>query len=181
MFRKVWIIASLIVPFGAMAAPNSQLAQLRQQVAALQIYHALNLTQQQAQSLLPLLQNAQSQIQAFKAERVAAEPALTAALTQAVTDLQTTGSISATTAQAVNAARPSFASLRAELKSTWQQARQILTQEQIQALKAVQLGVPPPTSTTPAQPRRAGFAHRFRVMHAVLSNAFISLVQAQAG
>jgi len=181
MFRKVWMVASIIVPFGALAAPNSQLAQLRQQVAALQVDHALNLTQPQAQSLLPLLQNAQTQIQAFKAQRAAAEPALATALTQAVTDLQATGTISATTAQAVNAARPSFASLRAELKSTWQQARQILTADQLQALKNVSLGVPPPASATPENPRRAGFAHRFRVMHTILSSAFISLVQARAG
>ena len=76
--------ACLLVPAGTLAAPTDQVRALRQQVAALQLDHALNLTQQQAQALLPLLQDLQGKVAALKAQRAAAEPALVAALTQAV-------------------------------------------------------------------------------------------------
>ncbi len=182
MYRRPLLLASLLLPLSAMAAPSSEVRTLQQQIAALQIDHALNLTQQQAQALLPLLQNAKGQIQAFQARRTAAEPALVAALTQVVSDVKTTGAISDASAQAVNAARPSPGALRDDMRSVWQQVRQILTPEQLQALKSTQLGVPR-TGTSTAQQGGPGprFGRRFRLVHTVLSDAFISLVQARAG
>ena len=173
MARWVVLVVASAIPLFAFAAPDPQLMALRQQVAALQVDHALNLTQQQAQALLPLLQNAKAQVQAFQAQRRAAQPSLVAALTQAVTDLKSSGSISTATTAAVNAARPTPSTTGAGLRS-WQQAKQVLTTEQLQALSTVQLGVPRDGSTP--SPKR-----RFRMMHVLVSDSFISLVQARAG
>lgn len=185
MYRKQLgiALASFLLPVAAIAAPpNSQVMALQQQIAAIQIDHALNLTQQQAQALLPILQNAKAQVQSFQAQRTASEPALVAALTQAVSDLQTGGTISGATAQAVNAARTSPATLRDSMRPVWQQAKQILAPEQLQALRNTQLGVP---RTGTANAQEGGpvhrFGRRFRLMHTLLSDAFISLVQARAG
>jgi len=182
MFRKMSTLVTLLLPLGAMAAPDSQLAMLRQQVVALQVDHALNLSPQQAKALLPLLESAKAEVAAYKASLTAAQPALAAALTQAVADLKANGQVSAATAQAVQQARPAPGTLHADLRSDWQQARQILTPDQIQALKATTLGIPPAASSA-AGPggHRGRFARRPRWMHAFLSDAFIALVQARAG
>ncbi len=181
MRRSWWMVAAVLVPLFARAEPGDVRA-LRQQVAALQLDHALALTPQQAQALLPVLQAARSELQAARAQRQAAEPALVAALSQAVSDLKATGTVSDATAQALDAARPSPGTLRADLRSTWQQARQIITPDQLQALRTVRLGVAPAAGAA-AAPRRGhpGFAQRFRLARVVLSDAFLSLVQARAG
>ena len=182
MLRRWSILASLILPLAATAAPASDVQALRQQVAALQLDHALNLSAQQAQALLPLLQGAKAQVQAFQAQRTAAQPALATALSQAVNDLKSSGAVSAATAQAVSAARPANGALKESLRSFWQQARQVLTSDQLQALRTTPLGVAPVASAPADGPDgRAGPARRFHVMHVVLSDAFLSLVQARAG
>jgi len=182
MLRRWSILASLILPLAATAAPASDVQALRQQVAALQLDHALNLSAQQAQALLPLLQGAKAQVQAFQAQRTAAQPALATALSQAVNDLKSSGAVSAATAQAVSAARPANGALKESLRSFWQQARQVLTSDQLQALDTTPLGVASAASAPAAAPGgHAGPGRRFRVMHVVLSDAFLSLVQARAG
>jgi len=180
---RIALLLCALVPQAALAAPADGVRALRQQIAALQLDHALNLTQSQAQALLPLLQGAKSQIAALKAQRASSEPALTAALTQAVADLKASGTVSASTVQAVQAARAGTpGAFRQDLKSFWQQVKQVLTADQLQALKTTRLGVvaPPAASTGPAPGRGRPFAHRFRVMHALLSDTFLSLVQARA-
>jgi hypothetical protein len=70
MFRsKVVMLVAMLVPAGALAGPTDQVQVLRQEIAALQMDHALNLSQQQAQALLPLLQSAKSQVDVMKAHR----------------------------------------------------------------------------------------------------------------
>jgi hypothetical protein len=179
MARCIVLMVASALPLSTFAAPNPQIMALRQQVAALQLDHALSLTQQQAQALLPLLQNGKAQLRAFQAQRQASQPALVAALTQAVSDLQSTGTISAATAQAVNSAGPSSATPGAGLRSVWQQVEQVFTAAQLQALSAVQLGVPHAASSP--ESKTAGVRRHFRMMHALLSDAFISLVQVRAG
>lgn len=181
MQKATWLVAAAFLPAAALAATNPETKELRQQIVALQLDHALDLSQQQAQALLPLLQKAKAEVQAFRAQRAAARPALDAALTQAVSDLKVTGTISAATVQAVEAARPSRQALRQDLRSTWQQARQILTPDQLAALRSTQLGIARGQGDGGvAAGHRAGFAHRFRLMRAALSDAFLSLVQARA-
>jgi len=175
-------LACALVPAGALAAPASPAHALMQQVAALQLDHALGLTRQQAQALLPLLQDAKSKVASLKAQRAAAEPALEAALTQAVADLKATGTVSDATVQAVQAARGGArGELRQDMTSFWQQAKLVLTADQLQALKTVRLGV---ASTASAPPHGRGphlDGRHFRVMHTLLSDDFTSLVQARAG
>ncbi len=181
MKKAPWLLVAAFLPAAALAATNPETQGLRQQIAALQIDHALNLSQQQAQALLPLLQTAKAQVQAFQAQRTAAQPALDAALTQAVSDLKSTGTISASTAQAVEAARPSPQALRQDLRSTWQQVRQILTPAQLTALRSAQFGIPRGDDASgPHAGNHGGFARRFGMMRAVLSDSFLSLVQARA-
>ena len=183
---RILMLACALLPVGALAAPTDQVHALRQEVAALQLDHALNLTQQQAQALLPLLQDAQGKVQALKAQRASSQPALVAALTQAVNDLQASGTISDATLEAVKAARGgSPGALRQDMASFWQQARQILTADQLHALKATKLGIHPAASGAGGNPGSHGGAHRFarriRVMRTLLSSSFIGLVQARAG
>lgn len=181
MQKAPWLLVAAFLPAAALAATNPETQGLRQQIAALQIDHALNLSQQQAQAVLPLLQNAKAQVQAFEAQRAAAQPALDAALTQAVSDLKSTGTIAASTAKAVEAARPSMQTLRQDLRSTWQQVRQILTPAQLSALHSAQLGIPRSDGDSGSHVRdHPGFARRFGMMRAVLSDSFLSLVQARA-
>lgn len=181
MQKAPWLLVAAFLPAAALAATNPETQGLRQQIAALQIDHALNLSQQQAQAVLPLLQNAKAQVQAFEAQRAAAQPALDAALTQAVSDLKSTGTIAASTAKSVEAARPSMQTLRQDLRSTWQQVRQILTPAQLSALRSAQLGIPRSDGDSGSHVRdHPEFARRFGMMRAVLSDSFLSLVQARA-
>lgn len=177
-------LACALLPAGALAAPTGQVQALHQQIAALQLDHALNLTQQQAKSLLPIVQEARSKIQAVKSQLAASEPARVAALTQAVTDLKNNGAVSESTIQALQAARPAPGTLRDDLRPLWQQGRQILTPDQLNALHAVRLGVAAPASganggTGPRMGHRG--ARRFAIMRTVLSDDFLALLQARAG
>jgi hypothetical protein len=183
---RILMLACTLVPAGALAAPTDQVHALRQEVFALQLDHALNLTQQQAQALLPLLQGAQAKVQGLEAQRAASQPALVAALTQAVADLKANGTVSDGTAQALKAARGgSPGTLRQDMASFWQQAKQVLTAEQLQALRSAKLGIQPVTSavdatSTPGD-RGHHMARRFRLMQTLWSDPFVALVQARAG
>ena len=179
-------MACAFVPAGVLAAPSSQVRTLRQEVAALQLDHALNLTRQQAQALLPLIQEAKGKVEAFRSQLAASEPARVAALGQAVADLKATGAVADSTVQALQAARPGAAgSLRQDLRSFWQEARQVLRADQLQALKTARLGVGQPSSDTETSSARPGGhrhpARRFLVMRTLLTDDFASLVQARAG
>jgi hypothetical protein len=179
------ILVALLLPAAALATPTDPVHLLRQEVAALQIDHALDLTQQQARALLPMLQTARERVQALRAQREATRPALVAALTQAVADLKTTGVVSPSTQQAMEAAQgvaPGEA--RQDLKAIFQQARQVLTPAQIQALRSAKLGIqPPPMDEGHEVARTKDGPHpgrRFLMMQVLLSDSFVALVQARA-
>lgn len=183
---RVLALACALVPAGALAAPSNQVQALRREIAALQLDHALDLTPQQAQALLPQLRDAKAKVDAFHSQRTATEPARVAALTQAVADLKANGSVSASTLDALQAARAGARGpLRDELRSFWQQAMQVLTADQLQALKSAKLGLGPARSPTEAGPMGApGHRHlgrRLLVLRTLLSDDFVSLVQARAG
>ncbi len=184
---RLIVLACALVPAGALAAPAGQVQVLRQQVAALQLDHTLNLTQAQAQRLLPLLQDMKGKVAALKAQRTSAEPALATALTQAIADLKANGTVSDATVQAVQAARVgSPGALRQDMASFWQQAQQVLTAEQLQALKTGKLGIGRPAVANAGASSKHGngrqhFGRHFRVMHTLVSDDFVSLVQARAG
>lgn len=183
---RLAVLACLLVPSISLAASTDAdpLHSLRQQVAALQLDHALNLTQAQAKALLPLLQDAQSKVKAAKAQWTASQPAMVAAFTQAVADLKANGAVSDATLQAAQAARGTGAgTLRQDMKAIWQQAKQILSADQVQTLKTVKLGLGRPAPAADAGKPAGGHGpgRRFHLMHAFLSDSFVSLVQARAG
>jgi hypothetical protein len=182
---RIVLLACAWIPVGALAAPTEVHA-LRQEVAALQLDHTLNLTQQQAQALLPLIQDAKAKVQASRTQRASAQPALVAALTQAVADLKANGDVSAATLESVRAARGgSPGTLRQDVASFWQQARQVLTADQLRALRSAKLGIHPTQPNASARStqgdRGRHFARRFGASRILLSDAFVSLVQARAG
>jgi hypothetical protein len=184
---RLALLVWALVPASGLAAPTDQVHALRQQIAALQLDHALNLTQLQAKELLPLLQDMKGKVSALKAERASAEPALVAALTQAVADLKANGAVSDSTVTTVQAARGGSGAGRQDMASSWQQAKQVLTAEQLQTLKTARLGIGRPAvadagaSATHGNGQQQHFGRRFRVMRALLSDDFVSLVQARAG
>jgi Spy/CpxP family protein refolding chaperone len=189
--RKTLAFALALLPaFAALAAAPTDVRALRQEIAALELDHALQLSATQAKALLPVLQTASAQIQAFKAQRQAANPALVAALTQARDELRATGTVSDATRQAVKAARgDSFAGAHEQMQSLRQQIHAILTPEQIQALRTAHLGVGGPGAAPDAgpmaEPHRGhgghGFMKQMAVLHTLTSAPFLALVQARAG
>jgi hypothetical protein len=186
MRSRALVLAAALFPVAALGVPTDRIQVVRQEVAALQIDHTLNLTQQQAKTLLPILQEAQGRVQALKAQRAAAEPAVVAALTQAVADLKANGTVSFSTLQAMQAARGgSHGAARQDLQALFQQAKQVLTAAQVEALKSANIGVltmAPNIGPNPAwrkEGRHPGA--RFFMMRALLSDPFVALVQARAG
>jgi hypothetical protein len=181
---RVAVITLALIPAIALAAPTSQVRALRQQVAALQLDHALNLSPQQAQALLPTLEGMKATLQAKRSAWEASEPARVAALTQAVADLKAGGAISGSTVEALEAARPAAAGgLRKDVKAFFAEARNVLTKDQLQSLRTVKLGVGQAEGgEARGATARGGAGHRhLKVMHSLLSDDFISLVQARAG
>src|SRR5439155_25372165 len=98
-YRMLSVVVGLL-PWSVLAAPDPTLMSLRQEIAALEVDHTLNLTHDQAVALLPMLQNAAAQVKARRDAMEQAKPALIATLTQARDELRSTGAISAASRQA---------------------------------------------------------------------------------
>jgi hypothetical protein len=134
-----------ILPFSsAMAAPDADIHGVEQEIAAIQLDRALNLTHAQAASLLPILNDAASKVAARQAAFASAKPQLLAALTQARDELRSTGTISDATKQALAAAHPSpEGDIRTGFKDLRAKVGQVLTPAQEGALESTQLGLRP--------------------------------------
>jgi len=184
---RMLILTCALLPASALAQTPNPVRALRQQIEALQVDHALNLSPQQAQALLPLLQDLKAKVTALKAQRASSQPALVAALTQAVADLKANGAVSPSTSQAVQAARGNgFGTLRQDVAAFWQQAKPIFTAEQLQALKTVKLGAGVVLAPATGGPSAQGhghrhFARRVAIMRTLLSDDFVTLVETRAG
>ena len=169
-------------------APSPEVAALRAEIAALQVYRALALTPDQARALLPVLRQAASQVQAFRARIESPDPALVAALTRARDELRAGGAISEGTQKAVRDARQSVMTAgRGEGQVLRKQALAILTPAQLQTLKTVRLGVGPGFPGGPGGPGGdegapgPGRGGRRPILFGVLtSDAFLSLVESSA-
>jgi hypothetical protein len=176
-------------------APSPEVAALRGEIAALQVDRALALTPDQARALLPVLRQAASQVQAFRARIESPDPALVAALTRARDELRAGGSLSESTQQSIREARQAgMAERRGEGQSLRKQALAILTPAQLQALKGVRLGVGPgpglpggpggpgvpggDAGSPGAGPGRGG--RRLVLLGVLTSDPFLSLVEARA-
>ncbi len=171
-------VGAVLLSTPAAAAPSGDVRALHQEVVALQLDRALNLTADQARALLPLLQQAQAEVQTLKSQQAAAQPALIAALTQARNEVHDTGVISDTTRQAIKAARGSaFTTFRDDMKAIRQQVLQVLTPDQVTALKTTPLGLRAAGSSASAG---RAFPRRSMVVRAFTSSTFLTLVQARA-
>jgi hypothetical protein len=143
-----------ILPFSsAMAATDASSPDVhgvQQEIAAIQLDRALNLTHAQAVTLLPILKDAASKAAAQKAAFESAKPQLLTALTQARDELRSSGTISDATKQALAAAHPApQPGTMAAMKDLRAKIDQVLTPAQQQALQTTQLGV------WPAMPQQA--------------------------
>jgi hypothetical protein len=199
MIARSAIAAILLAAAPASArplTPSPEVAALRSEIAALQVDRALALTPDQARALLPVLRQAASQVQAFRARIESPDPALVAALTRARDELRAGGAISEGTQKAIRDARQSvMAAGRGEGQVLRKQALAILTPAQLQALKTVRLGVGPGFPGGPggpggqdgpgehegspgAGPARGG--RRLVMLGVLTSDAFLSLVESRA-
>jgi len=174
-------------------APSPEVAALRAEIAALQVDRALALTPDQARALLPVLRQAASQVQAFRARIESPDPALVAALTRARDELRAGGSISEGTEKAIRDARQSgMNARRGEGQALRKQALAILAPAQLQALKTVRLGPGPGFPGGPGGPGGLGGdegspgagpgrgVRRLVLLGVLTSDAFLSLVEARA-
>ena len=173
-------------------APSPEVAALRAEIAALQVDRALALTPDQARALLPVLRQAAAQVQAFRARVESPDPALVAALTRARDELRAGGTVSESTQEAMRDARQAgMASRRGEGQALRTQVLAILTPAQLQALKAVRLGIGPgprgpggpggpdgDEAGPGAGPGRGG--RRLVLLGVLTSDPFLSLVEARA-
>jgi hypothetical protein len=178
--------------FARPLAPSPEVAALRGEIAALQVDRALALTPDQARALLPVLRQAATQVQAFRASIESPDPALVAALTRARDELRAGGAISDATLQALRDAHQArMGARRGEGQALRKQALAILTPSQLQALKTVRLGPGPGFSGQPggpggpggdeglpgAGPARGG--RRLILLGVLTSDPFLSLVEAR--
>jgi hypothetical protein len=166
-------------------APSPEVAALRTEIAALQVDHVLALSPDQARALLPVLQQAAAQVQAFRARVEAANPALVAALTRARDELRAGGPVSPETAQAIRDARRSgMAPDRDAGKALRAQAVAILTPAQVQSLRSVPLGAGPGFPDGKARMDGAGpgkgGGRRLLMLGVLTSDPFLALVAARA-
>ncbi len=167
-------------------APSPEIRALREEIAALELDRALALTPEQARTLLPVLREAATQVQAFRARIESPDPALVAALTRARDELRAGGAISEGTQAAIrDARRAGMAGKRGEGPALRKQALAILTPAQLEAMKTVQLGVGPGLGrgggegSPGAGPGRGG-GRRLVMLGVLTSDPFLSLVEARA-
>lgn len=170
-------------------APSPEVAALRAEIAAIQVDRALALTPDQARAILPVLRQAAAQVQAFRARVESPDPALVAALTRARDELRAGGTVSESTQEAMRDARQAgMASRRGEGQALRKQALAILTPAQLQALKAVRLGIGPgprgpggpdgDEGGPGAGPGRGG--RRLVLLGVLTSDPFLSIVETRA-
>jgi len=186
---------AVLLPLAALparaATPQEEVRALRQEIAALQVDHALNLTPAQAGALLPLLEQGAAYAREARAVREAATPSLVAALVRARDELRATGSVSDATRQALAAARGPGAALRPELQALRARVKAILSPEQLQALRSAPLWIGPGPGAGGAMagpgpgsgPGRGahGPPRRGLVARVLVSDPFVALVRARAG
>jgi hypothetical protein len=180
----------------ALAAPApEEVRALREEIAALQVDRALNLTPTQARSLLPALQDASARWKAARAQDEGSNPALVAALRRARDELRASGSVSDAARQAVADARGPRPHLREQLQGLRTQLQAVLSPEQMKALGSTPLWIGPPADPeahgAPAGGMRGlaagkgpggrGPGRRLLVARTLVSDPFLVLVQARAG
>jgi hypothetical protein len=172
----------LFLPALALASPpKDEVMALHQEIAALKLDRALNLTQAQARALLPLLRERAAAFEQMKAQREQNRPAMIAALTRARDELRSTGAISSQTEELLRQTRGEPP--HAQMKQFREKVMQVLTPEQLEAAKNLRL------EALAARPEPGGFGGReheehFGKMgllhHVAFSETFVGLVESRA-
>ncbi len=171
------------VPGRVQRAPRIPIRALCDEIAALELDLALNLSRQQAGALLPLLEDSRAKVEAMKAQRAAASPALAEALTRAMDDLVMNGTASGATREALSLAMARFPRVDEHLfDSFWQEASRGLTASQLHRLKTPEAGTLL-TGRPDDLPYRS--FHREHLgdsptMHTLISDPFLFLVRRRA-
>lgn len=184
-------VAALLVAAAIPAAarpftPSPEVAALRAEIAALQVDRALALTPDQARALLPVLQQAATQVQAARSRAEASQPALVAALTKARDELRAGGTVAPETQQAIRQARgAAWEAARGEGQAIRKQVLAILTPAQVAALGSVRLGAAPGFPGKPGGDAAAGrpgrgILRRMILVGVLTSDPFLSLVASRA-
>jgi hypothetical protein len=175
--NRMMVMTLALLPVSAFATPAGDVRAIRQEIAALQIDRAMNLSQNQARALLPVLQGAATDADT----RLSASRAtLVAALTQARDELRAGGAVTDATHQALAAAqKEGWSGMRQQGQALRQQVMQILTPEQVQALRQAQLGIGP-AAGGPVKGKAHGAGRRLLFMGTFTSDAFLALLQARA-
>jgi hypothetical protein len=175
--NRMMVVTLALLPLSAVAAPAGDVRGIRQEIAALQIDRAMNLSQDQARALLPFLQgaatDADTRLSASRAQ-------LVAALAQARDELRAGGAVTDATRQALAAARKdAWSGMRQQGQALRQQVMQILTPEQVQALRQAHLGIGPAAGQA-MNGKAHGAGRRLLFMRTLTSDAFLALLQARA-
>jgi hypothetical protein len=173
---------------------GGEIMKLHEEIAALKLDHALNLTRDQARTLLPMLKERQAAQEQKRLAHEQAKPAMIATLTKARDELKATGTVSDGTQKALDAAHgQAFAQMREDGQRFHQQVKALLTPQQIDAVKALRFGPGPGAFEHAGMGPAGGFgggeegAHPMQKMmkgmvlhHMATSPAFIALVEARA-
>ncbi|MFN7132044.1 MAG: hypothetical protein ACK4N5_08170 [Myxococcales bacterium] len=130
-----------LVPLAAFAgAPehaDPDVQKVHREIAALKLDKSLNLSREQAQALLPILEQADRLKADMHAERKKQKPEILRAMEQAREELRRDGKVSPATRQAMRQARsgPGHDALRDRAKELIKQAQTVLTPEQRQVVQ----------------------------------------------
>jgi len=168
-------LASLLAASVVLAQPDPQIQSLHQEIAALELDHALNLTPAQARTLLPLLRERAAAQKQHAAQRETQKGALVAALTKKRDELRATGTVSPQTAEALRQFHAGMAPQ--EGKAFREQLHATLTPEQREAVKNLK----GPGGRGDQEGEHGGKGRGMFMRHrAMTSDAFVALVEARA-
>ena len=161
-----------------------RLAEQFDEVGAIRIDHALNLSTDQARSLLPIIQSAAAVVQRLRGQREVATPALVEALTRARRELKAAGAVSDATRQQLQAAHgQAMDRARQQLDGLRQQMVATLSPDQDQALRSTSRGSGPAgrvSSSVGEDVHRGGPFREHALLRSLISDTFLALLWARA-
>ena len=173
--HRVTAVLLAALPLAARADPASELRAIRQELVALELDRALDLSPDQARALLPILQSAAAD---QAARRATAQAALLSAMTRARDELRSEGAVSDRARQALATAREAaWGGVLLKAQALRQQVAQILRRDQVGVMRRA---LAEAQKTGRASWRKGTSASTQLVVRALTSEAFLALLQARA-
>jgi len=135
------MMVAVLIPGLALAQSqhlSPEIASLRNEIAAVKLDRALNLTRDQARTLLPLIKDAAQVRNQLRADQEKRLPEIVKALSAVRDDLVKTGTVSDSSRKALQAARGESAikDVRAKLKVLHEKSRGVLNADQKASLRS---------------------------------------------